>query len=210
MSLAGISLAAIYKWVDKEGNVHYSDSTASGRNTEKIHVMPPPPKVERDKSKQRLQKLLEEQTQRRQSLEHEEQQAADAKKFADLVLEIGGHWVMGIDLEQQCHEKYNLSCDALLNRKRQEVKTFNDLVLEFGGTWVMGIGLDQQCHEKYNLSCDALLNWKKQALKKCKDEHGSDQDCEDDAYLLKFKPLTIEEQRHRAIQLRSRQRRLYN
>ena len=208
LSIAGVSLAAIYKWVDKEGNVHYSDSPASGRNTEKIHVMPPPPKVERNKSKQRLQKLLEEQRQTQQSRERD----ADAKKLADLLLEFGGHWVMGKNLEQQCHEKYNLSCDAILKWKKKEFKKFKDLVLEFGGTWAMGIGIDQeqQCHEKYNLSCNALLNWKKQALKKCKDEHGSDQDCENDAYLLKFKPLTIEEQRQRAIQLRSRQRRLYN
>lgn len=174
LSLVGISLAAIYKWVDEEGNVHYSDSPASDRKAEQLHVKPPPPKYERDKSRQRLQKLLEEQRQRQQLRKHE----AKEKKQAAL--------------------------------RKADANKFADLVLEFGGNWVIGIGLEQQCQEKYNLSCDALLNWKKHAIKKCKDEHGSDQDCGDDAYLLRFKPLTIEEQRQRAIQLRSRQRRLYN
>jgi len=35
----GLSNAELYKWVDKEGNVHYSDSPASGRNSEKIHAL---------------------------------------------------------------------------------------------------------------------------------------------------------------------------
>jgi len=50
------------------------------------------------------------------------------------------------------------------------------------------------------------LNWKKLAIKKCKDDRGSDQDCENPSYLLRFKPLPIDEQLQRAIQQRARER----
>ena len=170
----GSPIAEIYKWVDKEGKVHYGDCPPADCKPEEVKIAPGPSEEDIQKSRQRTQKLLKEQTQRQRLREHEakekeqaELRKADAKKFADLELEFGGHWVIGIDLEQQCHEKYKLSCDA-------------------------------------------LLNWKNQAIKKCQEEHGSDQDCEDDSYLLRFKPLTIEEQRKRGVQLRSRQRRLYN
>lgn len=85
------------------------------------------------------------------------------------------------------------------------------LISEFGGNWVIGpsINLEQQCQEQYNLSCDALLNWKSQAIQKCKDDRGSNQDCENPAYLLRFKPQTSAEQLQRAIQQRSRERRLH-
>lgn len=83
------------------------------------------------------------------------------------------------------------------------------LISEFGGDWVIGpgINLEQQCQKKFNLSCDALLNWKKLAIKKCKDDRGSDQECESPAYLLRFKPLPTAEELQRAIQQRSRERR---
>jgi len=170
----GSPIAEIYKWVDKEGEVHYGDFPPEDYKPEEVNIAPGPSVEENQKSRQRTQKLLKEQAQRQRSREHE----AKEKEQAEL--------------------------------RKADRKKFADLALEFGGHWVFGIGLEQQCQEKYRLSCDALLNWKTQAFKKCKEEHGSDQDCEDDSYLLRFKPLTIEEQRQRGIQLRSRQRRLYN
>lgn len=82
------------------------------------------------------------------------------------------------------------------------------LRFDFGGDWIIGPGIDleQQCQKKFNLSCDALLNWKKLAIKKCKEDRGSDQDCENPSYLLRFKPLPVDEQRQRAIQQRARER----
>lgn len=94
--------------------------------------------------------------------------------------------------------------------RKEEGEKFAALVLEFGGHWVIGVDLEQQCQNKFELSCDELLNWKEQAITKCKEERGSDHDCGDDTYLLKFKPRTIEEQRQRGVLMRSRQRRLNN
>lgn len=95
-------------------------------------------------------------------------------------------------------------------QKKLNEKKLARLVREFGGTWTMEMDLEKECNKKYNLTCDVLLNWKDREFKKCKEAHGSDQDCEDDEYLLQFKPLTIEEQRKKGIQYRSRQRLLYN
>jgi len=68
--------------------------------------------------------------------------------------------------------------------------------------------LDPLCREKYSLSCDELLNWRTSAYVKCKEEKGSDQDCENDFYLArKYKPLTLEERQQTGIWSRSGQRR---
>lgn len=40
MAIAGISLGAIYKWLDEEGRVHYSDNPADKHTTREVDVEP--------------------------------------------------------------------------------------------------------------------------------------------------------------------------
>jgi hypothetical protein len=42
MALTGTASAAMYKWVDEEGNIHYSQTPPAGKETETIA---PPPRV---------------------------------------------------------------------------------------------------------------------------------------------------------------------
>ena len=64
----------IYKWVDEEGNVHYSDSPPENVESERVHIdaMPPP----RDGSAERLLERAE-QTRERLAAEREARASAD-------------------------------------------------------------------------------------------------------------------------------------
>ena len=42
MSIAGISLGAMYKWVDEEGRVHYSDQPTDDYKTKEVDIEPGP------------------------------------------------------------------------------------------------------------------------------------------------------------------------
>ena len=42
MAIAGISLGAIYKWVDEEGRVHYSDQPIDDYKTKEVDIEPGP------------------------------------------------------------------------------------------------------------------------------------------------------------------------
>lgn len=57
MAIAGISLGAIYKWVDDEGRVHYSDKPTDKHKTKEIDVEPAPSPEEIDKARERAEKL---------------------------------------------------------------------------------------------------------------------------------------------------------
>jgi hypothetical protein len=57
MAIAGISLGAIYKWVDDEGRVHYSDKPTDKHKTKEIDVEPAPSPEEMDKARKRAEKL---------------------------------------------------------------------------------------------------------------------------------------------------------
>jgi hypothetical protein len=57
MGIAGISLGAIYKWVDDEGRVHYSDKPTDKHKTEEVDVEPGPSQEEADTTRERAEKL---------------------------------------------------------------------------------------------------------------------------------------------------------
>jgi len=82
----------IHRWVDKDGNVHYSDSPPSHATTEKIEPPPPPSKENIRRTQARTDLLIEQQRasadQRAQEREEKrlqiaeaEQQAADRKRL---------------------------------------------------------------------------------------------------------------------------------
>lgn len=43
LALSGPAQAATYKWVDKDGTVHYSQQPPAGSNYEKLNIKTPPP-----------------------------------------------------------------------------------------------------------------------------------------------------------------------
>ena len=57
MAIAGISLGAIYRWVDEEGRVHYSDKPTDKHKTKEVDVEPGPSPEEIDKARERAEKL---------------------------------------------------------------------------------------------------------------------------------------------------------
>ena len=82
LALAANVDAEIYKWVDEEGNVHYSDSEPPPTHEpELIEVMPGPSEDEIKRAKQRLEALMAEQEEskalgEKDRLERERQQVA--------------------------------------------------------------------------------------------------------------------------------------
>ncbi len=80
--------AEIHKWVDKDGNVHYSDSPPSDVITEKIQP-PPAPSIDDIRRKQAATDLLMEQQrtsaeQRTQEREENRLQKAEAERIERL------------------------------------------------------------------------------------------------------------------------------
>ena len=71
MAIAGISLGAIYKWVDEEGRVHYSDNPTDKHKTKEVDVEPGPPKEEVDKAIEQAENL------KQRSLEEPAKEAVD-------------------------------------------------------------------------------------------------------------------------------------
>ena len=57
MAIAGISLGAIYRWVDEEGRVHYSDKPTDKHKTKEVDVEPGPSPEEIDMARERAEKL---------------------------------------------------------------------------------------------------------------------------------------------------------
>lgn len=60
LMLASVSqaLAAMYKWVDQEGNVHYSQQPPPGASRERV-APPPPPPTGAEAESERLQQQLD-------------------------------------------------------------------------------------------------------------------------------------------------------
>jgi hypothetical protein len=50
---------AVYKWVDKEGRVHYSDQPPPGVDAQPVHVDPGPTLEQQTQARQRVQAVLE-------------------------------------------------------------------------------------------------------------------------------------------------------
>lgn len=46
LALTGLAEAATYKWVDKDGNVHYSQQPPAGTNYEKLKIKTPQPSTD--------------------------------------------------------------------------------------------------------------------------------------------------------------------
>ncbi|MGB7816780.1 MAG: DUF4124 domain-containing protein [Methylotenera sp.] len=119
-----------------------------------------------------------------------------------------------VDLEHAQQELERQREKLRVNREQKEnvpaplsdenTRKLSGLVQEYGPIWAVELDLEQQCREKYGLNCDSLLNWKELAIKECK--RVRDVDCDDENYLYKFKPITIDAQREGAIKMRARER----
>lgn len=71
MAIAGVSLGAIYKWVDEEGRIHYSDEPTEKHKTKEVEVEQGPSPEEIDKARERAEKL------KQRSLEEPAKEAVD-------------------------------------------------------------------------------------------------------------------------------------
>ena len=67
--LAGAVTAAIYKWVDEEGKVHYGDSHPPESEAEQIETAPGPSEKEIQRSRERTKRLIREQKHREEPQE---------------------------------------------------------------------------------------------------------------------------------------------
>ena len=59
--LAGTSFAEMYKWVDKDGKVHYGDCPPPDCEPEQIKSAPAPSQEEIQRSRERAEKLIQDQ-----------------------------------------------------------------------------------------------------------------------------------------------------
>jgi hypothetical protein len=63
LSFSGAAFSAMYKWVDKEGHVHYGDCPPPDCKSEQIETAPGPSKEETQRSRERTERLMQEQKQ---------------------------------------------------------------------------------------------------------------------------------------------------
>jgi hypothetical protein len=134
-AMIAVLLGATYKWVDDKGNVHYTDNPPEREKTQKIGIEPGPSQKEVDEAQFRAEKIRRAEEVLRQSREFTELkderriQAAHreehARKIIQLGREFGGEWSVYVDLELQCQEKYNMSCDDMLGWKTRAIEKCN-------------------------------------------------------------------------------------
>src|SRR5512146_3140675 len=62
---------AVYKWTDKEGKVHYSDTPPAGEQSEVVPVQPGPTPSQQEQARQRAQAIAE-------SVQHDAEARAEA------------------------------------------------------------------------------------------------------------------------------------
>ncbi|HSH30492.1 MAG TPA: DUF4124 domain-containing protein [Thiohalobacter sp.] len=74
--------AAMYKWVDENGQTHYSQYPPPDREYEAL-APPPPPASDAGQAQQELEQLLQRQDEQRQAREQAEQEAAAAGRQAE-------------------------------------------------------------------------------------------------------------------------------
>lgn len=60
LSIAVTMGAEIYKWIDSDGDIHYSDSPPNEQKSEKLQVMPGPGEEEIEKAQQQADHLIKE------------------------------------------------------------------------------------------------------------------------------------------------------
>ena len=164
--------SSIYKWVDEEGTTHYGERPVPGGNAITLYSEHVSSNIGREKTSTIANKL---------------RLQADEMKLSRL------------ERERILEEKKQ----ALI--KKMEATRNMTLLQQFGDALTPGVNLDQQCVKKYNMSCDDLANWKTNRIEKCIKERGDRQDCKKS--VSRFKPLTIQEQRHIAIQARAARKR---
>jgi hypothetical protein len=80
----GLADAAIYKWIDKEGNVHYGEFPPPECEAQEVSPLPGPTIEETERAQERLKKLREQQRRRaeirRQAKEVERQKKEEEKQ----------------------------------------------------------------------------------------------------------------------------------
>ncbi|MEX1201462.1 MAG: DUF4124 domain-containing protein [Methylophaga sp.] len=84
-SLPFLAQAEIYKWTDKNGQVHYTQQPPVDRPAEHI-APPPPPAIDPEKAQQQLDELIESQ-EAEAAAEAEQQKAAQAAEEAEQIRE---------------------------------------------------------------------------------------------------------------------------
>jgi hypothetical protein len=135
ITILGISLivlGAAYKWVDEEGNVHYSDKAPTTENAHEIEIESGSSQGRMEEAQQRAEKIKQTEKMLRESREstrlkkdREKQLALHRErmeKVIQLANEFGGTWSSGIDLDAQCNEKFGMDCDDLLGWKERAVE----------------------------------------------------------------------------------------
>lgn len=81
---SGFAAAAMYKWVDEQGQVHYSQSPPLDQQSEKVKAPPPPPASaadEQSKLQQQIDDLEKRQEERAKAAESEQKSAEEAAAF---------------------------------------------------------------------------------------------------------------------------------
>ena len=83
--IAGGSFAAIYKWVDDKGVIHYSATPPPSGKTKEIEIEAAPSEKEMQQSRDRMEKLMEYQEQsdelRRESAEKKSREKSDEQRY---------------------------------------------------------------------------------------------------------------------------------
>ena len=79
MAITGISLGAMYKWVDEEGRVHYSDQPTDDYKTKEVDIDPGPSKEEVEEAQE-----IAERQQQRSRTQQEQQQPSTEQSLKDL------------------------------------------------------------------------------------------------------------------------------
>ena len=110
--------AEVYKWVDKDGNVHYSDSPPSDVITEEIKPPPAPSKDNIRRTQARTDLLIEQQraSADQRAQDREEKQIAEAERIERLCVSQkfgGGYYLHGSDIERFIDENGKLRPGAI-------------------------------------------------------------------------------------------------
>ncbi len=79
VAYAGVTTAGIYKWVDKKGVTHYSESSPENTPTNEVEIEPPPSDATVQQSRQLLKQSLQEEDQRNRTYEAEKKQLRTAQ-----------------------------------------------------------------------------------------------------------------------------------
>ena len=79
LSLSGTGLAGIYKWVDEHGKVHFGDSPPPEQGAEVVRTAPAPDAEDVQRSREKLDRLLQQQQTSARQRERAEQDRREAQ-----------------------------------------------------------------------------------------------------------------------------------